>query len=481
MTYQHQDLNSRQAQKIFGIAPYVGQYTQYGAQTSAINGFGAYSEGVYQPHGQSDPGRDPVSAAFKHRQAIPQQTAQERAYAVSIPAQPTTSDPVNGHYSKPIASQPASSTLPIDYQLLLLSLSDEYLAAAYGHGAMADITRREVEMEDYHKLIATGLGCLEALLKHFRLSPEREAVVRLRYATVLYEETENTIEAEESLSKGIIICDRHRFFDLKYDMQHLLARILFEKNQRAAFKYLDNMINDAEAYQHIAWVYVFRFLRVFLHLELSSHQDLVAALNQLRSIIYMSNDYGDKTVLAVAKALEALTYLRNPTDAEYVEQAQRALAGVRSLQLDPAIGELHQLAVLTSFVDLCCHLQRFEPQQANMKLQVMRNALSTVDTGPSWTDDGTFAIPIPKARMPSCKSSSGVIREQHDANSLVLMFSWMPKQDIYNVGYLLSGVTMAHRNTTDGQKSEHMFEQGIQRLECMYLLLISLFGFTNSR
>ena len=30
-----------------------------------------------------------------------------------------------------------------------------------------------------------------------------EAVVRLRYATALYEETENIMEAEEALSKGV--------------------------------------------------------------------------------------------------------------------------------------------------------------------------------------------------------------------------------------------------------------------------------------
>lgn len=35
------------------------------------------------------------------------------------------------------------------------------------------------------------------------MKPHVEASVRLRYATVLYEETENTMEAEEALSKGV--------------------------------------------------------------------------------------------------------------------------------------------------------------------------------------------------------------------------------------------------------------------------------------
>ncbi|KAH1277586.1 hypothetical protein KXW98_007486 [Aspergillus fumigatus] len=54
---------------------------------------------------------------------------------------------------------------PIDYQVLLLSLADEYLKAAYGQGTMVALSRREMEIEEYYKLVATGLGCLEAVLK----------------------------------------------------------------------------------------------------------------------------------------------------------------------------------------------------------------------------------------------------------------------------------------------------------------------------
>ena len=41
-------------------------------------------------------------------------------------------------------------------------------------------------------------------LKHWRLQPRLEAVVRWRYATILHEETENVMEAEEALSKGVL-------------------------------------------------------------------------------------------------------------------------------------------------------------------------------------------------------------------------------------------------------------------------------------
>lgn len=467
MAYPHQDPYNWQGptQQTHFNAPYGAQYSQYQVPNPPVSGFTHSNGNTYQAPVQHDPRCPPINGSIQHRQTVPLQQTPERAYAVAIPPPSPSINTSNGYTGSPNVPQPAPATPPLDYQLLLLSLAEEYFAAAYDHGSMADIVRRETEMEEYYKLIATGLGCLEAVLGRCKLVPEREAVVRMRYATVLYEETENTMEVEEALSKGISICDRHRFFDLKYDMQHLLARTLFQKNPRAAFKFLDGIAIDAEAYHHIAWVYAFRFLKVSLHLELSSHQDLVAALAQLRGIAAMSNDFGDRTVLAIATNLEALTCLRLSNDAESIEQAQRALASVRSLQLHPKVAELHQLAVLTSYVDLCCQLQNFDPKQALEKYQVMQNALKSVEESHSWTADGSFAIPIPGGRMPSCKSRSGAIRKEEDG-SLVLIFNWMPKEDIYTVGYLLSGVAMSHRNMTDGQKSEHMLEEGIRRLDC---------------
>lgn len=60
----------------------------------------------------------------------------------------------------------------------------------------------------YQKLIATGLGCLEAALAGERLEPRLEAKIRLRYAGVLLEETDNMMEAETALSKGITLCEQ---------------------------------------------------------------------------------------------------------------------------------------------------------------------------------------------------------------------------------------------------------------------------------
>ena len=54
------------------------------------------------------------------------------------------------------------------------------------------------------------------------------------------------MEIEDVLSKGVVLCKRHQFADLKYSMQHLQARFLFKSNHRAALKSLDQPISEAE-------------------------------------------------------------------------------------------------------------------------------------------------------------------------------------------------------------------------------------------
>ena len=506
MAYSSQGQHNRDGMRPTQIPQGFGfpQYQPFRDNNTNTNGYRPPTQNGRSANGHHDPRYGPVHGSHQHRPPIPSkhlQQAPQKAYAVAIspplaaancskgvPNGPDPSQPplaalpqrsgngMNGYSSKPTQQQ-ARLEPPLDYQLLLLSLAEEYFAAAYGSGSMAEIVRRERDNQEYYKLIATGLGCLEAVLKHFKMLPEREAIVRLRYATVLYEETDNTMEAEEALSKGISLCDRHRLFDLKYNMQHLLARMLFQKNHRAAFKFLESITKDAEAYQHIAWVYAFRFLKVSLHLELSTHQDLLSAISQLKFITTLSNDYGDKTVLAVATASEALTYLRVSNNSENTENAQRALATVRSLQLEPKVGRLHQLAVFTSMVDLCCLLQNFDPMQALAKMQIMQTALKSIDESDAWTDR-SFAIPIPSDRMPSCNARSGIIRKENDG-SLVLLFDWVSKDDIYDLGYLLSGAALSSRNAGDGQRSEHMLEEGIKRLQCKSPLSYST-GITNA-
>ena len=201
-----------------------------------------------------------------------------------------------------------------------------------------------------------------------------------------------------------------------------------------------------------------------MSLSLSTHQDILAALSHIRSISALSSTWGDQAIFATAAVLEALTCLRESNNAASIEQAQRALANARSTQLDPVVGAVSQLTALTQFADLCCTLEKFDPNQAVSKMHAMQATLEKVNEGQGWTEDGSFAVPIAHPAVFRSGTQSGVIRSSTDG-SLMLMFSWMPKEDIYNLGFLLSSIAIAHRNASDGQKSEQMLKEGIQMQE----------------
>ena len=59
---------------------------------------------------------------------------------------------------------------PLDYQLLLLSLAEDYFAAAYSVDSIRSLLRRQSGIWEYQQLIATGLSCLEASIKVWRCS-----------------------------------------------------------------------------------------------------------------------------------------------------------------------------------------------------------------------------------------------------------------------------------------------------------------------
>lgn len=140
-----------------------------------------------------------------------------------------------------------SSMQQADQSMLLLALAEEYFEAAHTIAPSISFSMTPENVDTYEHLIATGLGCLDSVLKHTKLAPRLEATVRLRYASVLYEETDNDMEAETTLSKGIGLCERNHYFDLKYAMQYLLAQLLAKKNPKAAMKSLDGHISEAEA------------------------------------------------------------------------------------------------------------------------------------------------------------------------------------------------------------------------------------------
>lgn len=393
---------------------------------------------------------------------IPSPQTQRTTSFPMVASQHKHNTPINSSIKSSAPTRSPSQLPPVDYQLLLLSLAEDYLAAAHGQGSLKALVDREINMRQYYKLIATGLTCLEVVLKRFKLQPQMEATVRLRYASVLYDETQNMREAEQTLSEGIKLCDRYRIFDLKYNMEHLLALVLFEGSPRASLKFLDGVIKNAEAYKHAAWVYALCFLKVSLLLKLSSHQDILSALSHIRNLSAIAEKSGDKAILTVASTVEALIHLRASSSAESIEQAQRALATSRSLQLDPQVARIPQIVVLTNIVDLSCSLQQCDPAQSVNKMQAMHASLESQSD--SWHPDGTLLVPVQSHESSKTPGGYGIVRKDPQG-SLAIIFRWTPWEDVYALGFLLSSIATAHKNTSDGLKSEQMLKEGIRYLD----------------
>lgn len=60
---------------------------------------------------------------------------------------------------------PAMTEVPVDYQMLVISMAEDYFAAAFGNGSAQELKKRETQTDVYYKLLATGLGCLEVALR----------------------------------------------------------------------------------------------------------------------------------------------------------------------------------------------------------------------------------------------------------------------------------------------------------------------------
>ncbi len=137
---------------------------------------------------------DTISKRPRHQQHTPSRPKPQ------LPPTPSPAVPVHAR-----ATSVISDDCPVDYRILLLSLADQYIAEARSLSTVLLQEQRADGTDRYYKLMALGLGCLETVLKNqtWKLPPRQEATIQLRYARILYEETENNTEAEVILSKGV--------------------------------------------------------------------------------------------------------------------------------------------------------------------------------------------------------------------------------------------------------------------------------------
>ncbi|KAF2206992.1 hypothetical protein CERZMDRAFT_71875 [Cercospora zeae-maydis SCOH1-5] len=348
----------------------------------------------------------------------------------------------------PICEQPEL----VDYQSALLALSDEYISAAYSMtGSLSGKEVSEDLLDEYQNLLSTGLGCLDSVLKNYRISdPRKEARIRLRYACLLYEETENLTDAEECLSKGISLCERARLTDLKYAMHHLMARIWFKSRKfKTAMKTVERISAEVEKLQLLHWVYAFHFLRVSFGLQIpDNHHETVSLVRYLTALSAVATRHYHVSVQIVAHTIEALVHLRARTS-DSINLAIRAMASARMHQLTPEMQAMPQVRALLNYLDVGCSLIRFDRKVADAKVQAMQSELDNGTQGEAWNNKDACALYISLGHCNDgeLEADSGGVFQQASNGEVCLAFAWLTKQQAYAVGYLMSGLSKLDGST----------------------------------
>ena len=435
----------------------------------------------------------PAQNQNQHRAPLqPQTTPQQRT--ASLPQTPSTqyrsSPSMSQSSSKPRAhpqvvisksshqltptkhAQTLQKALPADLSVMLLSAADEYIAAARGMGSMIVRDKRALDLQMYYKLMSTAMGCMDTVLKEFSMLPRDEAKLRLRYATLLVEETDNTTDIDEMLSKQISLCGRCRLQDLKYATYHLQARYQFKTNHRAALKVLDKLISETETFQHITWVYAFRFLKVSLILQIPGRVEAVPALQQLHAISNHAEAKADRAVFVACSVLEAMVHLRSGAP-DRIEQAQRAIAGARSLQLQVSAKQLGSFGTLIDIIDIACGIQHGMP--SNQKSTALIESILDKTEKPLDSKDGMFTVLIERSFGGNLTfDTGGVFRKSVDGRD-ELIFTWLPRDDLKTLCFHICALDQnIHEKGLSYIKEAHQRARAALKREASYNVSLSL-------
>ncbi|KAL0465691.1 cohesin loading factor domain-containing protein [Neurospora intermedia] len=411
------------------------------------------------PHVQTQQLHQPISRPNGHRPderpLQPQATPAERA----TPRGPSRPPSV----AKSSAS--AQRTGHVETLPLLLCVAEDCFAKA--HAAASGIARSmsDSEVKEYHKMVATGLGCLEVAMNSNKLWPRLEARLCLRYASVLIEETTNIMEAETALTRGILVCEKHRFVDLKYCSQFLLMKTLFQRNPRAAFKSLDTHIMDATMYKHAPWVYAFRFLKAAFHIQSGTAADH-HALENLRRMASIATTRDEKAMFVMVMLLEGLSHLNTMKD-DWINRVQNCIAQAQKLQFDDA-AHLPQLDVLLLLLDLACSLRQKSHRDAAQKLSVLQSKLEELRNLPSWSSvSHELLLPIRRVvndAAPTLSRDTEAVLRRGDGTFDYLVLSALGKQGSFAMAYIFNGIVALYKSTTLGRSST-IWTEAVRLLE----------------
>ncbi|KAL7625399.1 hypothetical protein AAE478_004618 [Parahypoxylon ruwenzoriense] len=305
---------------------------------------------------------------------------------------------------------PTPGLLPhhADTSSLLICLAEEFFTKARKESQSIAENIDAQSLQEYQKLVATGLGCLEVVLENTKLAPRLEARVRFRYASILCEETNNMMQAETALTKGITLCERNRFTDLKYAMHFLQIKLLFSQQKvKAAMIAVDGRIRDAEVVKHYHWIYAFRFLKTSIYFQSASPSE-THALENVRAIAGLANQRGDRAIFVVASLLEGLSLLKTMKD-DAIVRVQACIAQALKYQFEDSV-HIPQLDVFALMLDFACSLQQKSVQTIMQKLKDLQDRIDASIEDKSWSSTETeLLLPIRKSNIPVISHDTSAI------------------------------------------------------------------------
>ncbi|KFA76317.1 hypothetical protein S40288_02982 [Stachybotrys chartarum IBT 40288] len=354
---------------------------------------------------------------------------------------------------------------PVDTLPIMVAVAEECLDKAHASVHDVAMSMHPDFVDEYQRLIATSLACLEATLQSNRLTPRDEARVRLRYAALLQEETENLMVAETALTKGIALCDKHRLFDLKYCMQYLMLKVLFQRNHRAALSAVDRHISDCETFKHVQWYYAFRLLKALFYIEMD-HASEAGAFDNIRAIQNVAKVRGDNALGVFAALLEGLALLKTPKQGT-PEKVQACIALAAKYQLDATVTAIPQLNILTSLVEVASMLNVQNPELTAGCLRTLQRRLDECD---EWHNvKSNFLLPVKKqpaaAKTVSAETAAIILPGNANSEYDFVAVSFMTKMELRSLVFAFSGLVSLHKPANPGRRSTDYWQEGLKILD----------------
>jgi Cohesin loading factor len=177
-------------------------------------------------------------------------------------------------------------------------------------------------------------------------------------------------------------------------------------------------------------------------------RDELAAISTLQKISNIAISRQDYGIFMLATLMEAMISILSGADG--VEAANRALARVNPMQLGE-LQELAQLAVLRQIIDIMCSLMLGRSSDSEMKMKILHGMLDQNQRSAPWGENGVFELPVNPSRL-------GKPIEK-------LKFKWLTNQDVFVLGYFISGLCKFQRNVDEGGKAEKFLLEGLRSID----------------